>query len=200
MYLILENEVVVRVPPSYLGGNYDDVVREIAYEKLIGKVDVMPQGLIDAREPNDRKYIIVHLVDVERIGDGMIIHGDGAVYQKIKYKALVYNTHLHELVEGEIVDVLKFGAFVRFGPLDGLLHVSQVMDDRLNVDINNKMLIGKENRKSLKLGDKIRARVVVLNLNDMNPKESKVGLTMRQTGLGKLEWLDGKRKQQGGAQ
>lgn len=39
-------------------------------------------------------------------------------------------------------------------------------------------------------GDKVRARVIAVSLNEKEPRESKIGLTMRQTGLGKQEWLE----------
>ena len=47
----------------------------------------------------------------------------------------------------------------------------------------------KESHKSLGEGDKVRARVIAVSLNEKEPRESKIGLTMRQTGLGRLEWL-----------
>ena len=43
-------------------------------------------------------------------------------------------------------------------------------------------------------GDKVRARVIAVSLNEKEPRESKIGLTMRQTGLGKLEWLEANNK------
>jgi DNA-directed RNA polymerase subunit E' len=42
----------------------------------------------------------------------------------------------------------------------------------------------------------VRARIVTLSLNEINPRESRVGLTMRQTGLGKLEWIEESRKKE----
>ena len=39
-------------------------------------------------------------------------------------------------------------------------------------------------------GDHVRARVVAVSINEREPKESKIGLTMRQTALGKLQWLE----------
>jgi DNA-directed RNA polymerase subunit E' len=40
------------------------------------------------------------------------------------------------------------------------------------------------------VGDGIRARVVALSLNEREPRESKIGLTMRQSGLGTSVWLE----------
>jgi DNA-directed RNA polymerase subunit E' len=87
------------------------------------------------------------------------------------------------------VEVRKFGAFVRFGPLDGLLHVSQIMDDRVNIDEHNQRLVGVETKRDLKVGYKVRARIVSLSLSEISPRDSRIGLTMRQPGLGRLEWI-----------
>ena len=105
---------------------------------------------------------------------------------------------VNEVVEGHVCEVLKFGAFVRFGPLDGLLHISQVMDDRIDVDEQNQRLIGKDTKRDVKIGDLVRTRIVTLSFNERNPRESKIGLTMRQPGLGKLEWIAEDRAKKGG--
>jgi len=88
-----------------------------------------------------------------------------------------------------VVEIRKFGAFVRFGPLDGLLHVSQIMDDRVNIDEHNQRLVGVESKKDLKVGYKVRARVVSLSLSEISPRDSRIGLTMRQPALGRFEWI-----------
>ncbi|MFP4169873.1 MAG: DNA-directed RNA polymerase [Methanomassiliicoccales archaeon] len=176
MYMLTQKEKVVRIPPSRLGEELDQVISELTWEAFEGRI-----------EGNDMLTVMIQ--NVEPIGLGRIVHGDGAVYQKVKYDALVFKPYLQEVVEGTVCEVLKFGAFIRFGPLDGLLHISQVMDDRIDVDSDNQRLIGKDSKRDLKVGDKVRARIVALSLNERSPRESKIGLTMRQPGLGKLEWL-----------
>ena len=111
------------------------------------------------------------------------------MYQSVKFEQVVFKPRDNEVIEGVVVEILKFGAFVRFGPLDGLLHVSQIMDDRVDIDEANQRLVGKETGRFLAVGDIVRARVVSIDLNEKNPQDSKIGLTMRQPGLGKLEWL-----------
>ena len=96
---------------------------------------------------------------------------------------------IQEVIEGVVDQITEYGAFVRFGPLDGLLHVSQVQDDHINTDVGNQRLVGKESKRELRVGDKVRARVVTISLNEISPRESKIGLTMRQPGLGKHEWI-----------
>ncbi|HUT27765.1 MAG TPA: DNA-directed RNA polymerase [Methanomassiliicoccales archaeon] len=176
MYLLTQRERVVRIPPDRLGDNVNQVVNELAREAYEGRI-----------EGNDSLTVLIK--NIETVGDGRIVHGDGAVYQTVKFDSLIFRPMIQEVVEGNICEILKFGAFVRFGPLDGLLHISQVMDDRIDVDDSNQRLIGKDTKRDLKVGDTVRSRIVALSFNEMNPRESKIGLTMRQPGLGKLEWL-----------
>ncbi|NPA75250.1 MAG: DNA-directed RNA polymerase [Euryarchaeota archaeon] len=188
MYLIVESEDVIRIPPPMLGEDLDEVVDTLAREKIEGKVYSFPRNMV--RDPAERKYVIVLLMDVQKVDDGIIVPGDGAVYQKVRFKALAYHPEMQETVLGYVVDVLKFGAFLRIGPLDGLLHISQVMDDVIDVDTENKRLVGKESKHVLRVGDKSISKIVALSLNDANPRHSKIGLTMRQPGLGKIEWIE----------
>ena len=96
---------------------------------------------------------------------------------------------MQEIIEGEVVEIVKFGAFLSIGPFDGLLHVSQITNEYISYDEKNARLVSKESNKSLGEGDKVRARIIAVSLNEKEPRESKIGLTMRQTGLGRLEWL-----------
>jgi DNA-directed RNA polymerase subunit E' len=112
------------------------------------------------------------------------------VYQRVRYNAVVFTPQLQEVVEGSVVEILKFGAFIRFGPLDGLLHISQVMDDRVDVDEEGQRLVGKDSKRDLRIGDRVRTRVVAVSLNERAPRESKIGLTMRQPALGKIDWIE----------
>ncbi|MHB8587147.1 MAG: DNA-directed RNA polymerase [Thermoplasmatota archaeon] len=177
MYQIVPMEDTVRIPPSELAENQDKVVETLVQRSFEGRL-------------NKRFGFTLLTMGVQRQGEGRVIHGDGAVYQRVKFDALSFRPEVGEVVEGTICEVVEFGAFVRFGPLDGLLHMSQIMNDYLNVDVNNERLVGKETGRTLGLGDRVRARLVTVSLNELSPRESKIGLTMRQPGLGKLEWLE----------
>jgi len=184
MYLKVRREDVVRIPPERLGEDIDELAKEFTRTLLEGRVGA-------------DKALTLIASNVERVGDGRIVHGDGAVYQKVRYDAVVHRPQLQEVIDGMVVEVLKFGAFVRFGPLDGLLHISQVMDDRVDVDEENQRLIGKDTKRDVRIGDKVRTRIVAVSLNERAPRESKIGLTMRQPGLGKFDWIDEERKKTG---
>jgi DNA-directed RNA polymerase subunit E' len=177
MYMKVQREDVVRIPPERLGEDIDDVARELTRTTLEGRI-------------GPDKTLTLIASNIERLGEGRIVHGDGAVYQKVRYDAVVFSPVLQEVVEGIVVEVLKFGAFVRFGPLDGLLHISQVMDDRVDVDEEGQRLIGKDSKRDVRHGDRLRTRIVAVSLNERAPRESKIGLTMRQPALGKLEWIE----------
>jgi DNA-directed RNA polymerase subunit E' len=133
---------------------------------------------------------IVAVLSADRIGEGKILAGDGAVYYDVDFEAVVFKPEMQEIVEGEVVEIVKFGAFLSIGPFDGLLHVSQITNEYISYDEKNARLVSKESNKALGEGEKVRARVIAVSLNEKEPRESKIGLTMRQTGLGKLDWLD----------
>jgi DNA-directed RNA polymerase subunit E' len=176
MYYLDHRRAVVRIPPERLGLRLETVLPELAQQQFEGK-------LVDGQN------LTVLIRDVKSIDEGHIIHGDAGVYQEVEYNALLFRPEIQEVVEGSLVEIRKFGAFVRFGPLDGLLHVSQVMDDRVNIDEHNQRLVGVETKKDLKVGYKVRGRIVSLSLSEISPRDSRIGLTMRQPGLGRLEWI-----------
>jgi len=103
---------------------------------------------------------------------------------------LLFDIRMQEVIEGLVDQVVDYGAFIRFGPLDGLLHVSQILDDHIDPDVGGQRMIGKETKREMRVGDRLRSRIVTISLNEVSPRESKIGLTMRQPGLGKLEWID----------
>jgi len=177
MYIMTRSEKVVRIPPADLKEDIEAVIEELTKDAYEGKF-------------GEDKLMTVLINNVETVGPGRIVHGDGAVYQTVTYDQLAFKPRDNEIIEGVVCEVVKFGAFIRFGPIDGLLHISQVMDDRVDIDADNQRLVGKDSGRTLGIGDKVRARIVSIDINEKNPEDSKIGLTMRQTGLGKLEWIE----------
>lgn len=177
MYLVSKIEDTVRIPPSRFEDPLEDVAVEILNESYVGKID-------------KKLGLMVTVKEIEELGTGRVIMGDGAAYHDVLFTALFFKPELHEIVEGEVIEITEFGAFIRIGPMDGLVHVSQVTDDYINYDGKRGALIGKESKKSLEEGNKVRARIVALSLKGKSSKETKIGLTMRQPGLGRFEWID----------
>jgi DNA-directed RNA polymerase subunit E' len=179
VYQVAKVEDTVRVPPEKFGKKLEKILKELLQEKYEGKLD---------RDLG----AIVSVIDVETNGIGRVIPGDGAAYYDTLFNVLTYKPELQEVIDGEVIEIVEFGAFVRLGPLDGLVHVSQIADDFLNYDEKGSRFVGKESKKTLAEGDKVRARIVTISLK--KSKENKIGLTMRQVGLGKFEWLEEPKK------
>ncbi|MEN4006758.1 MAG: DNA-directed RNA polymerase [Methanobacteriaceae archaeon] len=170
-------EDTVRVPPVLFDEPLEDVTFKLLNENYVGKID-------------KKLGLMVTVKEVEEIGVGRVIMGDGAAYHDVTFQALFFKPELQEIVEGEVIEITEFGAFVRMGPMDGLVHVSQVTDDYINHDAKRGALLGKESKKTLEEGNKVRARIVALSLKGKSSKETKIGLTMRQPGLGREEWIE----------
>jgi len=177
LYLVSKIEDTVRIPPNKFSDPLENVAIEILNESYVGKID-------------KKLGLMVTVKEIEEIGTGKVIMGDGAAYHDVLFTALFFKPELHEIVEGEVIEITEFGAFIRIGPMDGLVHVSQVTDDYINYEGKRGALIGKESKKSLEEGNKVRARIVALSLKGKSSKETKIGLTMRQPGLGRFEWID----------
>lgn len=183
MYKKMKLEGIVRIPPGQMGDPLEDAVEMALRNKYEARVD-------------KTLGTVVAVLGVDDIGEGRILAGDGAVYYDATFDAIVFKPEMQEIVEGEVVEIVKFGAFIGIGPFDGLLHVSQITNEYISYDEKNARLASKESNKSLGEGDRVRARIIAISLNEKEPRESKIGLTMRQTGLGKIEWLEAARRRE----
>lgn len=130
---------------------------------------------------------VVNVIDVENVGEGVIVPGDGAGFYDTEFELLTFKPELNELVFGKIRDITDFGAFMDIGGAEGMVHISQSMDDFVSFS-KDKVLQGKKSNQSLKVNDKCKARIIAVSYKDLN--NPKIGLTMRQEELGKLEWLE----------
>jgi DNA-directed RNA polymerase subunit E' len=177
MYYKIRLDDKVRVPPNRLGEKLEKVILDVLQEHLEGSID-------------KEIGIFICVTKVLGVGDGEIVPGDGGVYYDVRFEALVLRLVLQEVMEGVVVETTSFGAFISLGPIDAMLHVSQISDEYINFDEKNARLICQESKRFIGVGDSIRARVVTLSLNEREPRDSKIGLTMRQAGLGTALWLE----------
>jgi DNA-directed RNA polymerase subunit E' len=162
----------VRVEPNKFGMDTDEAVRVQLEESYSGFQD---------------KDIgtVVAVLDVLEVKEGVIIPGDGAAYYESTFKLIVFKPELQELVYGTIEEITNFGAFINIGPIRGMIHISQTMDDFVSFS-DSGVLTGKDGKRNLVQGDKCMARIVAISYKGEEPK---IGLTMRQPGLGKLDWV-----------
>jgi DNA-directed RNA polymerase subunit E' len=163
----------IRVAPTYFDLPVKDAVRKCIKNKYDGYID-------------QELGIVVDVLGLDEVNEGIIIPGDGASYYETVFNIITFRPELQEVLPGKIKDIADFGAFISLGPIEGMIHISQTMDDFVSF-AESKVLTGKESKRVLKVGDKCRARVIAVSFKDItNPK---LGLTMRQPGLGKVEWL-----------
>ncbi len=176
MYKRVRLRDTVEVPPRFLADVSDQLVKELLQDKLEGRMD-------------EDVGSIVSVVDVVDIGDGSVLPGKPGVFYDATFDALTFDPKMQEVVDGEIVEVVNFGAFVGIGPVDGLLHVSQISDEYLAFDEEGQQLASRESNQAIGVGDAVRARIVTKSIDERNPRDSKIGLTAKQPGLGKHGWL-----------
>lgn len=175
MFKLITLQDTIRIPPETFGKPLESVGREQVKTKYEGVVD------------EELGYVIA-VTDVEVSPVGKIIPGDGATYHKVTFSLLAFYPEIQEIVEGDIVEIADFGAFLRIGPVDALLHVSQLMDDFISYDEKQGVLLGKETKRKLMGGDQVRVRVTAVSLGRAG-SSGKIGVTARQPMLGKLEWI-----------
>jgi DNA-directed RNA polymerase subunit E' len=135
---------------------------------------------------------VIGVISVSKVGEGIIIPGDGAAYYNSDFKLLVWKPEINELVYGHIAEITNFGAFINLGVIQGMIHISQTMEDFVSFSTSN-VLTGKASKRVLKKGDSCLARIVAISYKGDTPK---IGLTMRQPGLGKLDWIEEEKKKQ----
>ena len=174
-FKIVKVEDVIRIPPD----KFNEPIEEVAIEELRRMyVDLHDEDL----------GCVIAILDAEVDPVGKILPGDGASYNKVRFTLLVFKPERNEIVEGDVVSTTDFGAFVRIGPVDALLHKSQIMDDYVVFDRRGSVFVGKQTGKKLKEGDHVRVRVIAVSFK-RETGLPKVAVTARQEYLGKLEWI-----------
>lgn len=174
MYKQVEVQDMVRVPPDQFGDDIDQAIIASIRQKYEGHI---------SRDLG----IVIDVIDVKDRGEGVVVPGDGAAYYELVFSLLTFKPEIQEVVYARVRDIADFGAFLDLGAIDGMIHIGQTMDDFVTYS-KEKVLTGKNSKKVLRVGDLVRARIVALSYKDLsNPR---IGLTMRQPGLGRLEWIE----------
>jgi DNA-directed RNA polymerase subunit E' len=172
----VELQDVVRIPPDQFGRELKDVTQDILKKKYESMI--IPE-----------LGYIIWLSDVKPDPVGKVVPGDGASFHHVMFDVLTFYPKIQEVVEGEVVEVTDFGAFVRIGPTDSLLHISQIIDDYVTSDTKRGVITASQTKRVLKVGSKIRARITAISLA-RGESIGKIGITCRQQYLGALEWIE----------
>lgn len=173
MYKIMTFKEHVRITPNLFGMKINEAALKILREQYERTVD-------------KNIGVIISLHNARAENQGKIIPGDGAAYFNVEFEGLVFMPEVNEVVEGEVSEIVEFGAFVKLGPIDGLVHVSQIANDFFSYDKKQGILVGKETKKSIKKKDCVKAKIATVSLKESIPN-SKIALTMRPDGLGRTE-------------
>lgn len=174
MFTLIEIEDIVGIPPRDFG----KPLKNVALEQLRNNYEgTILEGL---------GYIVM-VIDAEVNPIGALLPRNGSTYHRTRARLLAFTPRIQEVGEGEVVEITEFGAFIRIGPMDALLHISQIMDDYISYDERHSVLMGKKTGKKLEVGDDVRFRIVAVSLT--LGTTGKIGVTTRQPYLGKLEWI-----------
>ena len=129
MYKIVTKEDTIRIPAEYMrkGASLNDHIDRLSMTAFEGRFD-------------DHNRFVLVTSNHEPLGRGRIIHGDGAIYQRVRFDAVLFCMDDYEVVEGAVSEVNEFGAFVRIGPMEALLHKSQIMEDQVEANVGAGMI------------------------------------------------------------
>ncbi len=166
----------IRIDPASFG----NPIKVAAMEELRAKYE----GLVD-----EELGYVISVIDLEVNPVGKILQGDGGTHHSVTFTILTFFPELQEVIEGEVVEVADFGTFLRIGPVDALLHVSQLMDDFISFDERQGVLLGRESGRTISRGDVFRVRIVAVSF-PKGRSSGKIGVTARQPFLGKLDWIE----------
>ena len=174
MFYKIEVNDHIRVPPKVFQLETKDAVIQRIKKKYEGYI-------------SKELGIVIDVADVKNIEEGIIITGDGAAYFNTTFELYAFKPEMQEVVHGNVRDIADFGVFMNLGPIEGMIHISQTMDDFVSFS-KDKVLTGKESKRNLRVGDRCKARIIAVSFKDiMNPK---LGLTMRQPFLGRIDWSE----------
>ncbi len=176
MFQIINAEDVVRVEPM----DFSESLNKMAEKMLKIKYE-------STLSPESGYIILIINVKADKIGK--ILPSDGATYHNVNFKVLTYLPKLQEVVEGEVVEITDFGAFIRIGPTDALLHLSQITDEYLNSDVRQGLITAQQSSRTINVGTRMRVRVTALSLA-RGSSMGKIGVTCRQPFLGATDWIE----------
>ena len=151
MFHLVKVNDVVRIPPAKFKDDLKETISEVVTDENVGKI-------------TPEYGVVLGVVNIDEVGDASVVLGDGAAFVNACYDVLVFKPASQNVYEGEVKDIAEFGAFMGLGPFDGLVHVSQIMDDFISYDPKNMCFVGKETNRTLSKDDTIMAKLVSVSM------------------------------------
>ncbi len=174
MFYVYTIKDTISIPPAHFGEDLNkaaEVILRKRHERLLEK-DI---------------GIILAVFNVREISDGFIMPGDPSTHHDVTFDMLAFNLDVGEILMGEVSELVDFGCFVRLGPIDGLVHLSQITNDFITNDRKSGTFVLRNSGRTIKKGDVVYVKVSTISLKN-NIKDTKIALTMRPDSLGKYEW------------
>ena len=130
---------------------------------------------------------IVSILEIEKIGEGFKLPEDSSRHYVVEFEVISYIPQMHEFILGDVTSTTEFGAFVNLGVVEGLVHLTQTMQEQVSFSKSG-VIQANKSKKSLKEKDIVKSKIVAISFKDL--KNIKIGLTMRQPGLGNILWKE----------
>jgi len=156
------------------------------------KLDLNRTLLELSREEYEDRYIegvgyIIAILSAKAPRYAVVYPRSGILYSEVELEMLVWYPVVKEVIYAEVADVREFGVFLQIGPIEGLVHISQVLDDFVSFDKKGSRIVAKKTKRVLTKYDDVRARIISVSTGQSD--SFKLAFTMRQPFLGKLDWI-----------
>ncbi len=171
MFFIYTLEDTVRIPPKMFGKPLAKSVYSILQERYNSKID-----------PRLGHVVMTFSIKVDGSG---LVSSNGTTVHKVQFDALVFHPKAHEIVRGEIIEMADFGAFVRIGSTDAVLHLSQISHGA-SVDVKAGTIRIGGGKSTLRIGSRVRSRISAVSMS--KDSSIKIGLTCSEPTLGPEDW------------
>lgn len=171
-----------------------DIKEKIGIEVQNLKKDVKKsiEEKLEDLHVRENNGVFLGLVEINNIGEvGEILPERPYIYFDVEYKALFFQPIPGEVVESYITDVAEFGPFIRLGPIEALVHISQISKEKLSYNPEQDIIASKDSKIVIKKGERVRAMVVNSSISE---ERIRVNLTMKQEGLGLLKLIEKKKR------
>jgi len=164
-----------------------DVEEKVGIEaqKLKQNIQESIEEKLEELHLKEKNGVFLGVVEIKKIGEtGEILPERPYIYFDVEYTSLFFQPVQNEIVEGYVTEVAEFGPFVRIGPIDALVHISQITKEKLTYNPEQDIITSKNSKIVIKKGEEVRAMVANSSISN---ERVRVNLTMKQEGLGLIK-------------
>lgn len=171
-----------------------DVKEKVGVEaqKLKKNIQESIEDKLEELHSKEENGVFLGVVEIKNIGEtGEILPEKPYIYFDVEYTTLFFQPVQNEIVDGYITEVAEFGPFVRIGPVDALVHISQITKENLSYNPEQDIITSKDSKIIIKKDEPVRAMVANSSISD---ERTRINLTMKQDGLGLIKLIEKKPK------